>query len=649
MPNPLVLRPDLPPGLLALYLDVVTELVDLGELPDAASVSEVVVEALAGVGRAPDRSAFEAAVRVAGDLLLQGWELVVVDASRVEAHAPDVEDGGRRATVRRLEQLKRDEDLRKDSVRAFVKGMERRRFHKAAFTSVVSLMTDGADLADVLARGPAVVPIRPYVQAVEPGRECELTGLDLWDIWRYFRLTWSNQHTSVPGRSMSFLVRDSSRDHHPVVGIFALSSPVVQIRLRDEALGWHPDTVLDELVTSGDPNLLAALERAVERGLRGTWVTDLLAEGLLQVEDLRAPQPGVTARLVQFAAEERKKHERSPDREVLKSTPTTPAGWRRRAETTLYRSKRALQLVDLLTARSTLSGLAARTPEAVRTLAGTSQGKRVIRRLARWVKAEKVGISLADLSVCGALAPYTHILGGKLVAMLAASPDAVTAYRDRYREARSDIASSMAGEPVVRPPELAFIGTTSLYGVTPNQYTRAGYPAEVIGGQGTVRYRKLGRTEAYGSSQFSAATVQALAATASARDEFTRVNHFFGEGASPKMRKLRGGLDQLDLPSDRLLRHDRARVVYGVELVSNAREYLLGLAPKPEYLFPLDRPDAVQDIAQYWWTRWALPRLDGRIERVEVERLVRPLRHGAAVQLPEVEEEQVSLFDDLGF
>lgn len=648
MPEALTLQPDLPPHLRDLYLEVSAELGGLGESLDVGSVDEVIGDALAGVGRDADRAAFEAAVRVVGDLLLQGWDLAR-DGAGMVAHPPDLAEGGLRATVRRLEQLKRGEDLRKQSVRDFVSGMERRRYHRGAFTSIHSLITDGRSLAEQLGAAPEKLPLQPYIVAAEPGTACERTGLDLWDVWRYFRMTWSNQYTSVPGRSMSFLVRDAAREYHPVIGIFALSSAVVQIRLRDEALGWHPDTVVDDLTRAGDPELLAALEAVIERGIQGTWVTDLIAEGLVHPDHLRTPPADLPARLAEFARAERQKHERSPDKAVLKATPKKPEDWRRRAETTLYRSKRALQLADFLEARAALSTLAERTPAAVQAFAATSEGRHVVRRLARWVKAEKVGIALADLSVCGALAPYSHVLGGKLVAMLAASPAAVVEYRDRYGDAPSDIASSLAGKPVVRPPTLVFIGTTSLYGVTPNQYTRAGYPAEVTGGSGAIRYRMLGRTEAYGSSQFSKATVEALAATAAARDEFTRVNHFFGEGASPKLRKLRGGLDQLDLPADRLLRHDRARVVYGVELINNTRRYLLGLDDTPDYVFPLEPAAATAAISQFWWDRWARPRLEGRLEQVRTERLVRPVHHGAVVQLPEVVEEQLSLFDDLGF
>ncbi len=47
---------------------------------------------------------------------------------------------------------------------------------------------------------------------------------------------------------------------------------------------------------------------------------------------------------------------------------------------------------------------------------------------------------MTDITVCGAVPPYNAILGGKLVAMLAAGPEMVEAYRERYQEAESEIA-----------------------------------------------------------------------------------------------------------------------------------------------------------------------------------------------------------------
>src|ERR1051326_5927238 len=80
--------------------------------------------------------------------------------------------------------------------------------------------------------------ISPYIQFVEGDAVCGQTGLKLRDIWRYFRLTWVNEYKSVPGRSIMILIRDAAAPNHPVIGIAALGSSVVQQRIRDELIGW---------------------------------------------------------------------------------------------------------------------------------------------------------------------------------------------------------------------------------------------------------------------------------------------------------------------------------------------------------------------------------------------------------------------------
>jgi hypothetical protein len=63
---------------------------------------------------------------------------------------------------------------------------------------------------------------------VTPDAVCSETGQRLNDIWRYFRHTWVNIYRSVPGRNLMILVRDRAVPGHPVIGIAALASSVIQ-------------------------------------------------------------------------------------------------------------------------------------------------------------------------------------------------------------------------------------------------------------------------------------------------------------------------------------------------------------------------------------------------------------------------------------
>lgn len=113
-----------------------------------------------------------------------------------------------------------------------------------------------------------------------------------------------------------------------------------------------------------------------------------------------------------------------------------------------------------------------------------------------------------------------------------------------------------------------------------------------------------------------------------------RVNSIFGEGVSPKLRKVRQALDLLNLPSGMLLRHHRQRVVYAVSLIKNLGDYLIGAAKRPEYVVPVNEGVAATVAIGAWWReRWLRNRItsDDVLDEVERHTSVRPITHGARV------------------
>src|SRR5262249_43188881 len=151
-----------------------------------------------------------------------------------------------------------------------------------------------------------------------------------------------------------------------------------------------------------------------------------------------------------------------------------------------------------------------------------------------------------------------------------------------------------------------------LYGVGSSQYNRIKVPCDRLGGSpgDAIQYEELGRSEAFGTSQYADETVDALADLVQQSEDGQRVNSIFGEGVSPKLRKVRQALELLRLPSAVLLRHHRPRVVYAVSLVRNLGAHLLGLDPKPDYLIRLDDGQAATaQIAAWWRERWLRNRI----------------------------------------
>ncbi|MEV4225515.1 Druantia anti-phage system protein DruA [Streptomyces bobili] len=584
-----------------------------------------------------DQPLLAAAAHVAIDLVDQGWT-VQVDGSKAVCTPPSVHGDRKveKARIRRQEHLRRDEQLRKSSVRRFVEGMERTHQHGDRLVSVFNLMRDGRELADALQRaGASTDVVKPYVQIVDSST-CELTGFKLHDIWRYFRHTWSNAYATVPGRSMAILVRDAATEFHAVIGLAAISSPVVQIAERDHWMGWETDQFLEHVQAEPTADVACWLAQRIEGQQSEIYVDDLLRDGILQPTDLAAPTPEVIARLRADGDRHRQRHHQATTIRAVRNIDRE--AWVERATTDLFRSKRSAALAEALEIVMLLGGyLSPPTIDGLTKAFSDPKARSQMRRVVRRARGERVGTVIADLTVCGAVAPYNALAAGKLVGALAVSAKVLTAYREKYARP-SEIASAMAGRPILREPRLSFIGTTSLYGTGSSQYNRLFWPADVMGGDGDIRmgFHELGRSRSFGTSHFSDETVDALVRVSALRGSAVRVNSLFGEGVSPRLRKVRVGLAALGWPANELLKHGRERILYGVPLVENLRDYSLGIDREPKYLLNAELTEADAKVSEWWLERWCRRRAaqDHVLESMRSHRLVRPVEHGARVPLP---------------
>ena len=606
-----------------------------------------------------------AALSVLGDLVAQGWRLRAADGAALVAppgtqSEPDLE----KQRIRRMELWKRDEQLRKPSVRRFIRRMESPRRHSGSFVSIFDLMRDGVELANCLENlreaGDLDVDklrgyIDPYIEFVDSTTRCSFTGLRLMDIWRYFRHTWVTQYSSNPGRTMMLLIRDRASARHPVIGIAALTSPVVQLSMRDRWIGWDPKQFLSSLDRDPSAEIAEWLWLSLDSTLDAIYLDDLIADGLYWPALWRNPEPKAIQELRREAEVRRASHARFVRSSEHKKSPVGDVDWTERARTDLFRSKRCSVLADLLAARSALLPYfsdGTDTDHLTSALAD-SKARKAILSIVRRAKGESVGTEMANLAVCGAVPPYNPILGGKLVAMLAVTPTVIREYHKKYESCASVIASSMAGRPIARQSSLAYVGTTSLYGCGSSQYNRIRIPKEVSPtAVEEIRFEELGRSRSYGTSHLSTRSMQMLVSLAEQQENGRRINSIFGEGVNPKLRKARQGLDALGWPSDELLRHRRERIIYGVSLVTNLLRYLLGIDEEPDYRCPISNLEDTREISDYWMRRWLAGRITRGdfLEQVARHSLTRPVQHGARVVLPEAEighEEANWLFPDM--
>src|SRR5262249_25627898 len=258
----------------------------------------------------------------------------------------------RKLQVRNAHLLERDAQLMQPPTRRFIREMERRQRVGAEWHSIYSLMRDGKELAAALqtvanmAPGPQRMEalrriVDPYVEVVESDSVCKLSGLRLVDVWRYFRHTWTTPYFSTPGRRMLFLVRDRAARNHPVIGIGALGSAIVQLAPRDAFIGWTLEQLWAELNEHPTAAWSRWLDRSLHELIGAIHITDIKKKTGLSASAMRSPSESDIARLRKLETIERRLHHLYPKANLHKSTtPGDQADWLIQAKTHLFVSKR---------------------------------------------------------------------------------------------------------------------------------------------------------------------------------------------------------------------------------------------------------------------------------------------------------------------
>ena len=599
------------------------------------------------------------------DLMLQDWELIIQRGNiKLELLTADENDKNideEKAKTRRRHLLARDIQLKQVSVKEFIKNSEKRRITATGWHSIYSVMKDGSELSKQLSQINVLATeedkinalnetIKPYLQIVEPGNKCEHTGLLLSEIWRYFRHTWINEYKSLPGRSISILVRDAGSANHPVIGIAALGSSVAQQTCRDKWIGWDGEAFTEKLKSDPSGKYAKWLINILAELIKEIYIKDFIKTNVITRAEINNPGKEKITKLRNLSIIYKAKHFQNPQRSKF-SASNDELSWSERSESYLFKSKRSVLLAELLSIKlvfkkhNFLNG----TKKELERCLEVKEFKDAVEKLVRKAKAIHVGINMMDIIVCGSVAPYNHLLGGKLVCMMLTSPEITQYYNYKYKDAISLIASSMNGKPINRKPQLVMLGTTSLYGIGSSQYNRIKIPAEAVEGipGNNIEYKELGVSEGFGSFHFSNDTISLADAVVGRENGRSKVNSIFGEGANPLIRKLKDALEFLGLESRPILNHRNKRVVYGISLAENFGEVLLGLAERPKYLISQLNPKFKTElIGKYWINRWLINRVKREevLQKVSEHTLSYPITHGARVPVAQNTKE-ITLFD----
>jgi hypothetical protein len=674
MASPKSLRPDVAEevqDLLHCFYDELGENPRGGEdLADLARSIQGEIESRKGVLKHLDYLKSKAVFETFEDVIGLYWkfslELSEDDGPpTLLAHPPDLTSSNEqdrkemKSRIRETLTTARDEQLREESTRSFVRKMESPsnggKNGKLQGKSVQNLILSPSALAEdlqVFADAPVHEKlgqlkdiVQPYLQFVDTDKNDRFTGLRLLDIWRYARHTWSIPHKQTPGRRMKYLVRDAARENHPLIGIGAICSGVMQLTPRDREIGWSPIALAkpkyvkkyarDELGKSPTKNQLTevraskfeeafggqtfqairSLESQLDESLNNLWVQDFLEEGIVGMANLKRP----SAKCIDTIEKKRESLSNAQSESF-----TATEDYEQDAQSDLYTRKRITALKRILSAKRKIQEFLQEhsdaSDEKLRRQAVSNKDVRVALKTAlRSVKKRRMA-GLVDITTCGAIPPYNEVLGGKLVSFLMASPKVISQYRQRYGDQESVIASRMKGAPVVRRPELVLLSTTSLYAVGSSQYNRLKAPTA----NGELCYEEVGKSSGHGHIHISERTFQTLKdllVEISTDDEDGGIlpNNQFGNGVNYKMRAIKTALSEIGI--EPLHQHEHPRLIYLVPLTKNWREYLTGIDEDPEYLYAdtEENPDAeTQALIDFWKIRWFYKRAqkDFIIERL---------------------------------
>jgi len=196
--------------------------------------------------------------------------------------------------------------------------------------------------------------------------------------------------------------------------------------------------------------------------------------------------------------------------------------------------------------------------------------------------------NVMDAFVLGAVPPYSYLLCGKLVAMLATSGTVRRAFKRKY----GGVSSVIRRE--VHDGRLALITTTSALGRS-SLYNRLRFGDRLL-------YQSVGFTKGSGEFHFSNGLYGAITEFVKTHCEPTAKQERWGIGFRNRREVIRKCLSALGLSSDWIY-HGICREVFVVPMAKNTRAFLRGEAARLSWYHHSEA-----ELFEYFRDRWLLPR-----------------------------------------
>jgi hypothetical protein len=196
--------------------------------------------------------------------------------------------------------------------------------------------------------------------------------------------------------------------------------------------------------------------------------------------------------------------------------------------------------------------------------------------------------NVLDAFILGSVPPYSYLLGGKLVAMLASSGEIRHAFATKYSKSRSVIRRKTPD------PRVALITTLSALGRS-SVYNRIRFRDRLL-------YESIGFSNGSGDFHFSNGIYATVLEYAREHCEPTAKKSRWGGGFRNRREVIRKCLLSLGMP-DKLLYHGVQREVFAIALAENTREFLRGEHSRLRW-----HHQSAAELFEGFRDRWLLPR-----------------------------------------
>ena len=211
---------------------------------------------------------------------------------------------------------------------------------------------------------------------------------------------------------------------------------------------------------------------------------------------------------------------------------------------------------------------------------------------------------VVDAFVLGAVPPYSFLLGGKLIALLATSNEVREAFKRKYEGKKSVIRERKNTGEIAMITTTSALERSSMYNrlkcAEPNLSAQLDIEIEHL--EKRLVFQRVGHTQGFGEFHFSNGIYDSLTAFAKSNATATASHESWGSGFRNRQEVVQKALGKLGLPKS-WLNHGIKREIYVAPLAENTRAFLCGNDSELNYY---DQP--VNELFKWYRERWLLPR-----------------------------------------